>query len=203
MKLRYAPTSPFVRKVMVTAIECGLDAKIRKVPTNVWDPHSDITDDNPLGKVPALITDDGQTLCDSPTICAYLDAQHDGPKLVPAGGAARWRVLNLAALAQGIMDAAVLRLTEIRARPSELRWDGWIERQKGKITRALDVLEREASEGGLEELDLATITIGCALSYLDFRFGDEDWRQGRAALAAWHAAFATRPSMQATVPREP
>jgi glutathione S-transferase len=201
MKLRYSPTSPYVRKVVVAAIETGLDQRIERISTDVWDPETDIAVDNPLGKVPALTTDDGLVLCDSPTICDYLDSLHDGPKLVPAEGPGRWRVLNLQALAGGVMDAAVARMVEQRARPAHLRFDGWLERQTLKIDRALDALETQAAAGALDgPVDLGTITLGCALGYLDLRFPGDAWRDGRPALAAWYEAFGRRPAMRATAP---
>jgi glutathione S-transferase len=201
MKLRYSPTSPYVRKVAVVAIEAGLDARVERIETDVWDAATDIAEDNPLGKVPALVTDEGMVLYDSPTICEYLDSLHDGPKLIPAEGPARWQALNLHALAGGIMDAAVARVVEVRARPEALRFDGWLERQKLKIGRALDALEGRAAAGGLGgPVTLGTITLGCALGYLDLRFSEDAWRDGRPALAAWYETFSQRPSMQATVP---
>src|SRR3990167_1033017 len=110
MKLRYSPTSPYVRKVSVTLIETGLDKNIERVATSVWDPKTDIGKDNPLGKIPTLITDDGAVLYDSPVICEYLDGLHKGPKLFPASGEARWRALRLQALGDGMTDAGILRL---------------------------------------------------------------------------------------------
>ncbi len=201
MKLRYAPTSPYVRKVAVMALETGLDARIERVATNVWDPATDIQDDNPLGKVPALTTVEGAVLCDSPLICEHLDSLHGGAALIPDAGSARWQVLNTAALADGIMDSAVARIIEIKMRPEALRWDDWLARQKGKIGKALDVLESQAESAPLNgPLNLAQIAVACALGYLDFRFGEDGWREGRPRLAAWYADFAERPSMKATVP---
>lgn len=201
MKLRYAPTSPYVRKVVVTAMEAGLDDQIEKIETNVWDPATDIAEDNPLGKIPALTTDDGTVLCDSPLICEHLDSLNGGTPLIPAEGPERWRTLNLQALADGIMDSAVSRNIEFRIRPEELRWDGWHTRQKAKIERALDTLENQAAAGKLDgPVDLGSIAVGCALGYLDLRFAADDWRSGCPALSAWYEGFAQRPSMQATVP---
>lgn len=201
MKLRYAPTSPYVRKVLVTAIEAGLDERIERVATNVWDAATDIQDDNPLGKVPALTTDDGTVLCDSPLICEHLDSLHEGAPLIPAAGAERWQVLNTAALGDGIMDSAVSRIIEVRQRPEALRWDDWLARQKGKISKALDVLERQVSAGPMTgPVNLGQIAVGCALGYLDFRFPDDAWRNGRPGLEAWYQAFAEFPSMKATQP---
>jgi glutathione S-transferase len=201
MKLRYSTTSPYVRKVSVTAIELGLDDSIERVPTNTMDPKSDHALDNPLAKVPALITDGGERLYDSPVICEYLDSLHDGAGIFPPAGEARWRALRLQALADGILDAAILKMLETRRRPEALRWDGWIKLQGGKIGRALDQLEREA-EALAGPLTIAQIAAGCALGYLDFRFPDEDWRTPRPALAAWYDGFSRRPSMRRTEPRE-
>src|SRR3546814_4963738 len=110
MKLRYSPTSPYVRKVNVVAIETGLQDRIERVPTVTADPASGLAKDNPLGKVPVLITDDGMRLYDSPVICEYLDSLHEGPKLIPTEGIARWVTLSQQALADGLLDAAILRL---------------------------------------------------------------------------------------------
>jgi glutathione S-transferase len=201
MKLRNSTTSPYVRKVSVTALELGLDGRIEPIPTNTMDPKSDHAADNPLGKVPALITDDGERLYDSPVICEYLDSLHDGARIFPPAGEARWRALRLQALADGILDAAILKMLETRRRPEALRWDGWIKLQGGKIGRALDQLEREA-EALAGPLTIAQIAAGCALGYLDFRFPGEAWRATRPALAAWYEGFAQRPSMRQTGPRE-
>ena len=107
VKLRYSPASPFARKVRIAAMETGQDGEIEQIETMVWDPETDIAKVNPLGKVPALTTDDGLVLCDSPLICEYLDSRHHGARLIPPGGPERWKVLNLQALSDGIMDAAV------------------------------------------------------------------------------------------------
>jgi len=202
MKLRFSPTSPYVRKVTVTAIELGLDGRIERVPTNTQDPKSDHAEDNPLGKVPALVTDEGERLYDSPVICEHLDSLADGPGLFPPAGAERWRALRRQALADGILDAAILKMLETKRRPEALRWDGWIRLQSGKIAKALDQLEREA-DGLAGPLTIGEIAVGCALGYLDFRFPAEDWGATRPHLAAWYEGFAQRPSMQQTVPREP
>lgn len=201
MKLRHSTTSPYVRKVVVLACELGLDGRIERIPTNTQDPESDHARDNPLGKVPVLITDDGERLYDSPVICEYLDSLHDGPKAYPPSGAARWQALRLQALADGILDAAVARMLETKRRPEALRWPDWISLQSGKIAGALDRLESEAD--CLEEpVTIGQVAVGCALGYLDFRFPGEDWRGAHPKLAGWYQGFAQRPSMQQTRPRE-
>jgi len=201
MKLRYSPTSPYVRKVSIVAIETGLDSRIEHVETNVWDPQTDIGGTNPLGKVPTLILDDGTALFDSPVVCEYLDSLHDGPRLFPAAGDARWQTLRLQALGDGVLDAAVHVVVESR-REESLRSQGWIERQKTVIGRALDVLEEdiEALQG---DLSIGLISVGCALGYLDFRLPDEPWRRDHPALADWFEAFSERPSMASTIPADP
>lgn len=200
MKLRYSPTSPYVRKVMITAIESGQDSVIEKIPTNPWNPDTDLVDDNPLGKVPALIVDEGMTLFDSPVICEYLSSRV-GAELIPREGLHRWQVLRLQALGDGILDAAVLRLLESR-RPEEIQKPDWIERQKQTIARAVDSLEEAVGEWG-DELTLGQITAGAALGYLDFRFPGDEWRRGRPALTDWYEGFAQRMSMKQTVPADP
>ncbi len=201
MKLRYSPTSPYVRKVVVTAAETGLADRIELVPTNPRDPGAKLGDDNPLGKVPALVTDDGVSLFDSPVICEYLDSLHGGTKLMPASGGARWRELCRVALADGMLDAALLAMGEGR-RPEAFQWDEWVAHQKGKIAAGLDALEGEVGGFG-DTVSPSIIAVGCMLGYLDFRFADDDWRTSHPGLAAWYENFAKRPSMVATVPRDP
>ncbi len=202
MKLRYSPTSPYVRKVSVTAIELGLSARIEHIPTDTQDRNSDLAEHNPLGKLPALILEDGGFLYDSPVICEYLDSLHDGPKIFPAAGPERWTALRQQALGDGILDAAILRMIETVRRPEELRWQVWIKHQTAKILRALDQFEAEvaALEG---PLTIGQITAGCALGYFDFRSPELDWRAGRPKLAAWYETFGQRPAMQETGPQAP
>jgi glutathione S-transferase len=201
MKLRYSPTSPYVRKVNVVAIETGLQDRIERVPTVTADPASGLAKDNPLGKVPVLITDDGMRLYDSPVICEYLDGLHGRLKLIPSEGMARWTVLRQQALADGVLDAAVLRLLETR-RPSAQQSTDWIEKQRGVILRSLDALEAEAKDLN-GPLTMGQITIAVALGYVDFRFAGDKWRDRRPTLAGWYETFSQRPSMTATVPRDP
>ncbi len=202
MQLRYSPTSPYVRKVMVTAIETGLDKHIEKIPTYPWEPTTDLPNDNPIGKVPALRLGNGGVLFDSPVICEYLDSLHDGEKLYPADGDARWNVLRIQALADGILDAAVLRLLEGK-RPAELQSKDWIERQKKAIGRSLDALEKNSNALDGKPITMAHIAAGCALGYLDFRFPSDNWREGRSKLSNWYDGFSKRASMQGTMPKDP
>ena len=206
LKLRYSPTSPFVRKVVMTAIEAGIADRIETVPTDVWSADTDIANDNPLGKVPALVLADGTTLFDSRVICEYLDSLNPGTPLFPPPGPARWRVLRQAALGDGIADAAVIRLLESR-RPEALRMAAVSERQQAAITRSLDWLDAEITEleklapaGGVTIGDLAVLA---ALGYLDFRFAVDAWRTDRPRLTAWFERHSQRASVQATRPPTP
>ena len=200
MELRYSPTSPYVRKVVATAIETGLESRIDRIPTNVWDSGTDIAKDNPLGKIPALLTDSGDVLYDSPVICEYLDSLHDGPNLFPSAGGARWTALRRQALADGILDAGIGRLLESR-RPENEQSASWIERYRATISRGLDALEGDASDLQ-DRITIGHIAIGCMLGWLDFRFADEDWRPDRPALRDWNEEFSARLSMTSTVPEE-
>lgn len=197
MKLRYSPTSPYVRKVTVTIQELGLDDKVDRVATTPWDAKTDLGQVNPLGKIPALVADDGTVLYDSPVICEYLDALVGG-RLLPPGGPDRWTALRRQALADGLMDAAILARLESQ-RPEGERSAGWIDRQKAAIARSLDALEAEAADLA-GPLTLGHVAIGCALGYLDFRFAADQWRNGHPLLADWYRGFASRPSMASTVP---
>lgn len=197
MKLYHSPTSPYVRKVLMTAIELGLRERIELVPVHnsPVEPSAALNQTNPIGKIPALITDEGVEFYDSPVICEYLDSLQ-GARLFPVSGPARWDVLRQQALADGIMDAAVLVRYETWLRPAELRWDDWTEGQTSKIERALDVLEGQVV--GLAGLTIGTISIACALGYLDLRLGHLVWRDRRPQLSSWLADFAQRPSFQST-----
>lgn len=199
MRLRYSQTSPYVRKVLVLAAETGLAERLERVPSNPWDPADELPSVNPLGKVPALETDEGLTLTGSQLICEYLDSLHGGTPMLPREGDERWRVLQQQQFADGIMEAAVLWMVEGARRPEPYRWPEWQQRQLGKIERTLDTLEAQA-ESLEDELTLGQIAIACALGYLDFRLSAFDWRKQRPKLAAWYEAFAARPSMRATLP---
>lgn len=201
MQLFYSPTSPFVRKVLVVAIEKGIDDRIERRPTNIAAPAAGFLARNPLGKIPVLITDDGDVLYDSVVIAEYLDASFAGPKLFPPAGAARFQALRQHALADGLLDAGVARLLEGR-RPEGERSPAWTAKQIAVIARALDALDAEA--GDLHDaLTIGPIAIACALGWLEFRFPHEPWRNARPNLAQWFERFSHRPSLQATIPHDP
>jgi glutathione S-transferase len=196
MKLWYSPASPFVRKVMVFAHETGLADSLERVTGDIWAPDAAILKDNPLGKVPALITPDG-VFPGSYLCCEYLDSKHGGTRLIPADPGERWRVLQLHAFADGVIEAAVARVVEQVRRPKEFVYQGTLDRQQGKITGTLDKIETMDLP---RTAHIGTIALGCALGYLDFRMPQFEWRNGRAALGQWYESFSQRPSMQATVP---
>lgn len=197
MKLIFAPTSPFVRKVMVLLHETGQldDVDIQSVSTTPLAPADDVRLSNPLAKIPALQRDDGPTLYDSRVICAYLD-DRAGSGLY-AGG---WDTKVLEATADGIMDAAVSATYERRMRPLDKQWDDWETAQLGKMLGATSTLNARWMSQLKGPLDMGQIAVACALGYVDFRHADSNWRYGNEALADWYADFESRPSMIATKP---
>ena len=199
MKLHWSPRSPFVRKVMIVAHERGLVGRITCVRTvaAMTKPHAELMKDNPLSKIPTLILDDGTVLYDSPVICEYLDALDGAPKLFPRDSKARMTALRRQALGDGFLDMMVaLRNERERAQPSDVHMASTAARK----TAVLEGLDREAESLTTTPFGIGHIAIGCALSYLDFRFAAENWRKGYLRLANWHASFAARPAVRATEP---
>lgn len=196
MKLHYSPTSPYVRKVMACAIERGIVGQIEKAPTNPNESPASLLADNPLSKVPALVTDDGVALFDSPVICEYLDSVGEGRPMFPAHGAARWRALKQQAMGDGILDASVPRRAELQ-KPQDDGRKAWIGRQRAAVERTLDALEADPPHN---LVDIGSITVACALGYLDFRYPHEPWRTNRPKLAAWFETFAKNPCIAQTAP---
>lgn len=198
MRLYHSPTTPFGRKVMVLILETGLSVQIVPVMGTPIASGTLPIDRNPLGKIPALERDDGQILYDSRVICRYLD-DLTAAGLYPAKPAL-WNALTLEATADGIVDAGILMAYEVRLRPEDKRFPDWIEGQWAKISRALDTIEADWMPNLAGPFDMAQVAVGCALAYLDMRHAARNWRDGRPRLAIWEAAFALRPSMQATKP---
>jgi glutathione S-transferase len=201
MKLYYSALSPFVRKVRVAAMELGLDKQIElvTVATTPIAMSADLTKVNPLGRLPTLVADDGTLLFESSLIVEYLDALAGG-KIIPAKGPERWRVKCTEALADGLMDAAILVRYETFLRPAERRWPEWIAGQQQKVSQSLDALEGQSWQFD-DTVDAGKIAVGCALGYLDLRFSDLGWRKKCETLGRWYDAFAKRPSMEATKPQ--
>lgn len=198
MKLHWSPRSPFVRKVMLAAHELGVVDRIETVRTLVrmGAPNPTLLPDNPLSKIPTLVLEDGRVLFDSLTIIEYLDSIAGG-HLVPAAGDARWNALTRHALGNGFLDLLILWRNE-RDKPEPARTAEWLDSFATKTRATLDHLEREAPALDDTPFGIGQIGIGCALSYLDFRFRDLPWRDGRPALARWHQDFCARPSARAT-----
>lgn len=196
MKIYFSPFSPYVRKCLVTGHELGLNERIELLPSNAHPVQRDreIIAANPLGKVPTFFTDDGQVLFDSRVICEYLDTLAGG-SLIPRDGAARWKTLTLQSLGDGMLDASLLARYEDVARPEQLRWAEWRAAQLDKVETSL--AHMEAHPGVLDgRADLGSLTIGCALWYLDLRFPTLGWRERFPSVATWYSAFGRRPSMQ-------
>lgn len=193
LQVYFSPFSPFVRKVLVSAAELGID--IERLPSNTNPVTRDptVVAVNPLGQVPTLLAGD-EALYDSRVICEYLDHGHG--KLFPAAGPARWQVLREQSLGDGLIGAALLRRYEQVIRPDGMRFRPWFDGQHEKVVSALDQFAAWVPDFG-ERVDIGTITVACALAYLDLRFPEEDWREHRA-LADWHATFSLRASMQST-----
>lgn len=197
MKLYSNPASPFARKCRVIAHELGI--KLEEINVNARDDES-LRAINPLKKIPALVLDDGSALFDSPVICEYLNDVGRGKFFSPASlwkpVSGRWKALGLQALGDGIMDAAVAcRYEAIQA--EDKRNPDHIARYKATIRAGLDALESVTFN---ETPTIGEITVGCALGYLDFRYGDLGWRDTHPKLAAWYAKFSQYPSMLATAP---
>jgi glutathione S-transferase len=196
MKITASGASPYVRKVMACAIARGIDQQLEKWTIATTDPV--LSNSNPLGKVPTLINDEGVALFDSPVICEFLDSIGSAPSLFPAAGPARWAALRLQAIGDGILDASQPRRREI-ALPQDEGRVGYIDLQRGKVTRAVDTLEKEAASLGALKT-VGDIAVACALGYLDFRFANEPWRPGHPKLEAWYASVVTLPPMANTAP---
>ncbi len=199
MKLLKAGPSPFVRKVLVTLHETGLidEVEMVSVAASPLSPDPALISANPVGKIPALVRDNGPTLYDSRVICRFLDDKAQAG-LYPSSRL--WDTLTLEATADGIMDAAVLIIYEERFRPVEKVSMEWIEGQWSKVSRALDAVNTRWMSHLLAPVDMGQIAMASALGYLDFRHEARSWRTGRAALAEWYATFSQRASMTGTEP---
>jgi glutathione S-transferase len=202
MKLHWSPRSPFVRKVMIVIHEAGIEDRVTLVRTPVAmdKPNLDLVPDNPLIKLPTLVLDDGTALYDSRVICAYLDTL-TGCGLLPDDPQARLTAERRQALGDGFLDALLLFRQE-RNKPAERQTPAWLDAFALKTKAVLAALEAEAPALQASRFDLGLIAIGCALSYMDYRFPDIAWRDDHPALAAWHARFAERPSVMRTQPDE-
>jgi len=204
MKLIGSVTSPYVRKVRVVMAEKKLDYSLEL--DNVWGADTRIHESNPLGKVPCLVMEDGSAMYDSRVIAEYLDTLTPVCKLLPPNGRDRADVKVWEALADGVLDAAVLVRLERTLRPPEQQSEKWIERQFGKVQGGLDVMSTKLGEQAFcmgNHYTLADVAVGCCLGWLLFRFPEIEWRAEYPNLARLHDKLSERQSFKDTVPFEP
>lgn len=203
MKLIGSTTSPYVRKVRIVMAEKKLEFQF--VEENVWSAQTTIGESNPLGKIPCLIMDGADAVFDSRVIVEYLDTLSPVGKLIPASGRERVEVKTWEALADGILDAAVAARLEASwdQRLPEQRSTAWIDRQLGKMHQGLRAMSQGLGDKPFchgVHFTLADVAAGCALGYLDFRFGQIDWRSAHPNLARFYEKVAQRPSFLETLP---
>lgn len=197
MKLYYQTHSPYARKALVFAHELGLAPRLEVVhmETSPTRRNADVFAENPLGKVPVLVREDLPPIFDSDVICAYFDTLHEGRRLIPAEGEARWRALGIQAAAQGMADSGIALRWETVRRPPELRYPPLAAGHAEKLVASYDWLEQELDVEA--EIHVGHVALATTLSWLEFR-GLPSFRDGRPRLCAWLDAFETRPSMRAT-----
>ena len=197
MILRSSPFSPFVRKVRIAADLLGLADKIDVRPVDLEDAGDSIRKQNPVGKIPALILEDGTAYYDSRVIWEYLDYLAGGGRIIPREAPARFEALRLQALCDGILDASLLLVYEGRYRPADKHVQSWLDRQNDKVARGLAALE--AAPPKLDAVpNVGQIALACLLGYRDLRFGGT-WRKEYPRLVAWHVKFAAQvPAFAAT-----
>jgi glutathione S-transferase len=194
--LRSSLTSPFGRKVRMAVEVLGLGERVTLVHADTLDDNDTLRRQNPLGKMPCLVTDDVTAIYDSGVIIEFLADVAGSDRLLPARGPERFKALTRARLADGITDAAILMIYDSRFRPGEPPSARWLAHQRGKIVRALAAFEALPPDPG--KTDIVAIGLGCALGYLDWRKPVE-WRQDHPRLAAWLAAFAEHePAFEST-----
>ena len=198
MKLFISPISPYVRKCVAVGILKGLDDKIEKVRAK--DVGVDLGTLNPLGKVPTLTTDDGQTLIESPLICQYLDEIGQGRKLYGEAAVERRRMLQIEAIGHGVLDAAVACRMEVREHPPEKQSASWLERQGEKVVRGLAAIESLLDEIG-PDLGIPHITFACMLFFVDQHKVLESWRERYPKLADWYTRTRAHPALAKTEPK--
>lgn len=202
MKLISVNASPFVRKARVLIHELGLQERVAVHDVGMVSPVTnteELNALNPLGLIPALELDNGESLYDSPLICEYLNHVANGP-FFPADPERRFPTLRLQALGDGILELSVALRYELAMRPQALHWQDWIEHQQEKITRGLDALEAQCGQFEAAPL-IGEITAACVLGYRDFRYADDDWRAGRPGLRDWYETMMRRDSLKLTQPK--
>ncbi len=199
MKLFYSSSSPYARKVRVTAREKGLMGSLTEIECNPFADPAELRGHNQLGKVPTLVAG-ALVLYDSTVICEYLDSRTQSPRFIPMAGADRWRVLRAQALADGLLDLAVALTVEQR-RPPAQQSDSTQQRWRGQIVGGMNAMHEQLPDlSGI--LNVGHIAFGVALGYLDFRYPNMGWRNAYPELANWFEGFDARPAMQATLPSD-
>jgi glutathione S-transferase len=208
MRLFVTPASPWVRRVVLSVIELGLQDKVELIQTR-W-PHRWATqtvdfspqfiDATPVARIPALVTDDGLRLVDSGVICDYLNAEFGGYKLLAQSGASRWNLLAIISIVNGLVEAQISRRAETLRADFE-RSNDFIQKMRDREDRCFRALDPAAASFG-HDVDLAQISVATACGFADFRYPGEEWRSSAPALARWFERFSERPSMRQTMPRE-
>lgn len=196
MKLFFSTGSPYACKVMAVACELGLSGRIELIASSASPVkrNADIARHNPSGMVPTLLTDSDGAVFDSHVICDYLGSLVPRNTVVPSGGSARWQALGSQAVADGLLDAALLARYEVSLRPESLRWPQWLDGQMEKMEAALEFIESSVSTFHVR-VDVGTLATACTLSYLDARFTDLQWRARAPEAGRWYDEFSQRPSL--------
>ena len=200
MRLMHGPFSPFVRKVVVSAIEKGMLDQIEIVPTAVGagKTNEDLIMINPTGKIPTLVTPEGLAVYDSTVIVEYLDQVHSAVPLIPTDPVQRLRTLRMNATADGLIQAGVLVRTEL-SREAAKQWPEYLAQQWNKVRHCLRVLNEDIASSGAN-ITLGEIAAAAALGWVDVRLSEENWRAKNPVLGAWFDTFAQRPSMRQSAP---
>lgn len=205
MRLIYWSTCPYACKVLGVLAATGLESQVERIPMHPWEADSLLPTHNPLHKVPVLITDRGITVYDSRVICEFLDSLHKGAKLFPTATKSntdRWETLTLQALADGIMDATILKLTEENVRAQPLQSTKWERRQNRIIEKGLETLENKAAGFYQTKTDIGLISVAACLNYLSYRYGLAAWRGTHPRLSTWLSRANEDPVYSATIPLE-
>ncbi len=194
MKLLYTKRSPYARKVRVFALEKGI--KLDLIEEDLMNKSKQLVDSNPLGKIPTLILDDGTSICDSPVICEYLESVKPNPQFIPSGKE-KFRVLHMAAIADGIMDSSVALYMEKARHPNDPN-AAYLANLEKTINNSFQYLDEHVKE--LNTFNLASIAAASAIGYSNFRLPQLDPKGRFERLSDWYKKFLDRPSMKETIP---
>ena len=200
MKLFYTPTSPYARKVRIVALEKGLQDKISEVIAPPSDNPPELQKTNPLGAIPALLLENGESIYDSMVIGAYLDSLSKDNPLYPSSGIEKFRAMRAEALANGVMESGVAIVYERRRTDTGVS-QKIVDKHLKAIDRCLPVMESESANFG-KDIDIRQIAFGAALGYIAFRLPEVNWPAKAPKLAKWYEAFSQRPSIKATEPKD-